>query len=288
VSYLMLTPALIVYIALRFYPFFSAIKVSFYKWSPATPPKFIGLRNYYSLIFLDPKFTVILKNTVMYTLMSLPPTIILALFLAILLNQIKYKKFFRACYFIPVVASMAVVASIWKALFHPDYGLITPILVEFGMTRIDFLHNPKTALPAIALVAVWKNVGFQMIIFLAGLQGIPRMYHEAAKLDGANRVQTFIYITFPLLSPILAFVVITGFISTFQVFDQVYVMTVGMWGEVGAPGDSTLVYMLYLWSQGFRFFNMGYASALGVFMFIILFLVTMFNLKITKAKRSIY
>ncbi len=284
IVYLFLSPAILYFITIRFYPFFSAIKWSLFKWNPINPAKntFIGLDNYIRFFTKDPKTGLVFLNTAEYIIIFLPLVIILSLILATILNNIRYKNMFRTAYFIPVVAPMVVVAALWRTFLHPAYGAVFPLLNLIGIPNKALLDTTATALPTIALVAVWKLLGFYAVIFLAGLQNIPDTYYEAARIDGASKVKMFFQITIPLLRPIIMFVLITGFINSFQVFDQVYVMSGGSFAEVGAPGNSTLVYMLYLYSQGFRFMKMGYAAMMGVIMFLITFVFSMISLRFNK------
>ena len=266
-------------------PLIPAFFLSFPEDKWIHPPKWVGLANYKTIFFDDPRFWKAIKNTVIYTLGVIPPGVVLSLLLAIAVDQqIKFKNFFRIIYFIPSVTSVIALSVIWKWLFAGEkYGLINYFLLSLGLKPIDWLMSPVWTLPAIMIMSIWAGIGYNMILFLAGLQTIPSTVYEAADIDGANVLEKFWHITLPLLKPTMVFVVIMGFIASFQVFERIYIMTESEFG-IGGVLDSALTLVAYLYDMGFRKFQMGYASALGYVVFIVIFLVTIINLKFVKSR----
>ena len=194
------------------------------------------------------------------------------------------KSAFRVIYFIPTVTSVIALSVIWKWLFAGGkYGLINYVLILIGLKPIDWLMSPVWTMPAIMIMSIWTGIGYNMIFFLAGLQTIPTTVYEAADIDGANPWEKFWHITLPLLKPTMVFVVIIGFIASFQVFEQIYIMTESEFG-IGGVLDSALTVVAYLYDTGFRKFQMGYASALGYIVFIVIFAITIINIQFVKTK----
>jgi len=238
---------------------------------------FVGLENYISL-FKDEVFWKSLKNTFIFVGVGVPLSITVSLFMAVILNEnfIRFRSFFRAGYFVPVITTIVAVAVIWKWLYNPDYGLINWFIGLFGIPPQDWLRSTKLALPSLIIMAVWKNFGYNMVIFLAGLQAIPSSLYEAAWVDGADKWQSFLHITLPGLRPTTFFVTVTTFIGYFQFFAEPYVMT------QGGPMNSTISMVLYMYYQGFKFFRMGYASAIAYVLFGIIFIFTVLQLRLQK------
>ncbi len=217
-----------------------------------------------------------LGNTVKYVLIIVPCTIVIALILASFLNMgIKGRSFFRVVYFIPAITMGAAVAMIWRWMYNGDYGIINYILNMFGIESIRFLSNSKTALVSISVVSIWSTVGYNMIILLAGIQGISKSYYEAAAIDGANGIKQFLNITLPLVTPTLFFVMITTLISTFQTFDTIYMMV----DKTSLAMESTQSMVVYFYRNAFEYSKKGYASALAVFLFVIIMVITAFQMK---------
>lgn len=235
-----------------------------------------GVENYRSL-FSDQVFWKVLWNTIYYTLGTVPVGIGISLLLAVALNQkIKGMKLFRAVYFMPVISSTVAVAVVWQWLYNPEFGLINYLLYLIGIDGPNWLTSTKWAMPAVIIMSIWKNVGFNMLLFLAGLQGIPEMYYEAARIDGANWWHQFQKVTLPLLSPTTLFVIIMSIINSFQVFDQIYIMT------EGGPARSTSVLVHYLYQNAFEYFRMGRASAIAYILFFLVLIITLIQLKYSK------
>ena len=248
-------------------------------------PKWVGVDNYRNILFHDPRFWKSINNTIFYTVGVIPIGVALSLLLAIAVDQqIRFKNFFRIIYFIPTITSVIALSVIWKWMFAGEkYGLINHFLIMMGFKPIDWLMSPTWTLPAIMIMSIWAGVGYNMIIFLAGLQTIPTTVYEAADIDGANIWDKFWHITIPLLKPTMVFVVIMGFISSFQVFERIYIMTESEFG-IGGVLDSALTVVAYLYDTGFRKFQMGYASALGYIIFAVVFILTIINIKFVKTK----
>lgn len=258
-----------------FWPIIDSFLLSFRHWNLMEAGReFIGLDNYRELM-KDERFWNSIRNTIYYTVGTVPLCIALALALALLCNiALKGLSVFKAIYFLPVITSFAVISIIWGFLMDPDIGLLSYYLGRIGFVMPDMLRSTTWAMPAVILVAIWKNVGFNLVILLAGLQGISVSLYEAAKLDGANAVQRFWNVTLPSLRHTLLFVVIISVISSFQVFDQVYVMT------RGGPLNSTETIVYYIYHQGFELLDMGYASSMAWLLFMVVFLITIVQLRV--------
>jgi multiple sugar transport system permease protein len=266
-------------------PLIVSLYWSFTEFNGMQSPKWVGLENYRNIFTNDPRFWKSIRNTIFYTLAVIPPGVALSLMLAIAIDQkIRFKSFFRAIYFIPSVTSVIALSVIWKWLFAGEkYGLINYLLILIGLKPIDWLTSPVWTLPAIMIMSIWTGIGYNMILFLAGLQTIPAAVYEAADIDGAGTWDKFRYITMPLLKPTTVFVVIMGFIASFQVFERIYIMTESEFG-IGGVLDSALTVVAYLYDVGFRKFHMGYASALGYIVFVVIFIITIVNIKFLKSK----
>ncbi|MCL6591488.1 MAG: sugar ABC transporter permease [Firmicutes bacterium] len=264
-------------------PIVFVLLLSFHKWSVLETIRiFIGLDNYCEL-FHDLRFWNAVWNTARYTLGTVPLTIIISLGLALAVNsKIRGRIFFRGVYFLPAISSMAIVAIIWAFLLDPDIGIVSYYMRLLGVKTYGWLRSPIWAMPAVIGVGIWKNIGFYMVIFLAGLQSIPDTYYEAAKIDGAGTWQQFKNVTLPLLMPTTMFVVIISIIASFQVFDQVYVMT------RGGPLYSTETLVQYIYYHGFETFKMGYASSVACVWFIIILIFTAMQLKYFNARITYY
>ena len=277
-GYLMIFPVVAGLLVFYIYPIFKVIIDSFYEVGSFNKRSFVGLDNYLTM-FNDPKMWSSLINTFSYVIVIVPGTIIISLILAALLNtKIKGRGFFRVVYFIPAITMGAAVAMIWKWMYNSDHGIINAILNALGFDSVNFLTNPNTALLSICLVSIWINVGYNMIILLAGIQGSSKTYYEAAAIDGASPVKQFFGITLPLVTPTLFFVLITNLIGTFQTFDTIYMMI----KESGIAMEATQSMVMYFFRNAFSYSKKGYASALAVFLFLIIMLVTLIQMKLQK------
>ena len=282
-AYTFLGPAFIFLLILIIFPILFAFWISLHDWSliPRHFP-FIGLQNYIEAI-KDPLTLKSLRTTLIYTVGVVPVGMTLALLLALVMNQdgLPLRTFYRTVYFIPVITSWVAVSFVWVWMFEPRWGLVNEFLGLFGITGIKWLASPTWALPAIIFVAIWKGLGFSMVIFLAGLQGIPRELYEAAKIDGANRWQNFRFITFPLLNPTLVFITVTGVIGSLQVFTPAVIMTTTQ-GEAGGPIDSTRVMVYHIYATAFRYTQLGYGAALAFLLFVLILTIILIQLRLTQ------
>jgi multiple sugar transport system permease protein len=235
--------------------------------------KFVGLENYRQ-VFIDPTFYRALGNTVIFAVFSLLLAVVPALFLAVLLNEkIRGQAFFRALFFIPVVASVVGVTLLWRFMLDYDIGFINYGFSLLGLPRVPWLASPNFGLLSVIIVFAWKTIGYNMVIFLAGLQGISRQLYEAASIDGANRWKQFTNITVPMLSSTTFFVLVTTLINCLQIFDIPYALGANRSGTVG-PADSMLSVVIYLYRKGFNEFQMGYASSLAWVLFVMIMVIT--------------
>jgi len=284
-SFLFIAPAVLLFLIFVVGPLVASLYWSFTEYNGIHAPKWVGFDNYRNILFHDHRFWKSIRNTIFYTVGVIPPGVVLSLMLAIAVDQhIRFKNFFRVIYFIPSVTSVIALSVIWKWLFAGEkYGLINYFLITIGLKPIDWLMSPAWTLPAIMIMSVWAGIGYNMILFLAGLQTIPTTVYEAADIDGANHWEKFRHITLPLLKPTMVFVVIMGFIASFQVFERIYIMTESEFG-IGGVLDSALTVVAYLYDMGFRKFQMGYASALGYIVFLTVFTITLINIRFVKTK----
>lgn len=268
IPYLFVAPYIIHFILFVEFPIGFSIYLTFHDWNIISSMDFIGLANYERLLN-DQMFWKALRNTFVFLIIHIPLQIIVALLLAEILNQkVKLKGFFRASYFTPVIVSGVVVTILWQQLYGFESGLLNRLLTNIGFKKIGWLTDPQWAMPSIAIMATWKNVGLYIVLFLVGLQTIPHQYYEAAELEGATHLQKFFKITLPMLNPTLFMVVVLSTIGGFSLFIEPYVMT------GGGPLNSTLSAVLYIYKQGFFYYHMGYAATLGLFFaLLILFVV---------------
>lgn len=276
VAYICLSPALILATIFMIIPTIMVFYVSFTNWDIISPvKKFVGLKNYI-YIFQDEKFLKSIRNTFYFASVKIPLDLVISLFVAVLLDKnIRMKKFYRVSYFAPVVTPMVAVALIWIWLYDPSFGPFNQILRFFGLKPLKWIYDPKWAMPSIILFSLWKGLGYDVIIFLAGLQSIPQHLIEAALIDGANSRQAFFKITLPLLSPIIYFVILMGIINSFKIFTQISVMTPN-----GGPLYSTGVMVFYIYQQAFENYKMGRASAAAVVLFGIVMALTQIQRKL--------
>ncbi len=274
-GYLFISPWLIGFLVFTLGPLVASIFISLSKWDIFSAPQFVGFENYIAM-FRDPLFKKSLWNTFYYSIFSIPLGMAGGLALALLLNQkVKGLPIFRTIFYLPSVTSGVAVALLWKWIFNPEFGIANAILNFFGFPGLQWLNSPTWAMPALIIMSLW-GVGGGMLIYLAGLQGIPRQLYEAAELDGAGSWACFINITLPMLTPTLFFQLITGIIGSFQIFTQAFVMT------NGGPVNATLFYVLYLYRNAFQWWKMGYASALAWFLFVVILILTLIQFRLSK------
>jgi multiple sugar transport system permease protein len=281
-----LVPMAAVFLLFWVYPLIAGIWGSFTLWRAFNPEQpFAGLRHYQALMD-DPIFLTAFKNTFYYALLYLPAGIVLSLILALAIEATGILRgAFRMIYFLPVVTSTIATALIWAWLYQPSLGLFNQILELLHLPSQSFLKSSSQALPSIVLYALWKNLGFNMVLFIAGLTSIDPTFYDAAKVDGANRWQMFWRITLPLLQPTMVFVLVTGVINTLQVFGPVYIMSSGEGDSLpGGPANSTMVVSVYQWLLAFRELELGYGSAMGVVIFIIILLLTVAQMRFLRTR----
>ncbi|MBQ6484793.1 MAG: sugar ABC transporter permease [Carnobacterium sp.] len=266
---LFLGPSLLGFLVFIAFPILYSLVISFTDWNLLNPMKFIGIDNYASLL-RDKNFWAALRNTGTFIIGYLPSVMILGLAIAILLNsKIKLKTFFRGIYFLPVVTSWVAVSLVWKWLLNGQYGLLNYFLSLIGIHGPSWLTDPRTAMFAIIITSVWKDIGFIMVLYLGGLQAISPSLYEAAEIDGASQWRQFWHVTLPGLRPTTFFVLMISLINSFQVFDQVNIMT------GGGPGNATTVMVQNIYNSAFNFFEMGRASAMSWLLFLIIFAVSL-------------
>jgi multiple sugar transport system permease protein len=281
-AYFFLAPALSAIFVFFFLPVIAAFVISFtdfdiYTLGDISTLRFIGFENY-SKLFDDPLFFTALKNTFYFVILAGPLSIAVSLGAAMLLNSklVKFKAIFRLSYFIPVVTTLVAVAVVWRFIYHPKFGIINYFLSLLSIAPINWLGETSTAMPAIVLMSIWKNFGYNMIIFIAGLQNIPEDLYEAASIEGASGWQKFKSITIPMLAPTTVFVSIITMIGYFQLFAEPYIMT------QGGPLNSTLSIVQYMYQEGFRWWNMGYSASIAFVLFFIIMIGTLIQLKVQK------
>ncbi len=276
-GYLFLLPNIIGFLVFSSIPVLATLAISMLDWDMIRTPTFVGLGNYAALLTEDAVFLQVLRNTAYFVIGTVPAGIILSLLLAVAMNsRIRGITFFRAVFFIPVITSSVAVAMIWRWLYNGDFGLINTGLDLIGLPMVPWLSSSKWAMPAVILMAIWKRIGYDMVLYLAGLQAIPPQLYEAAEIDGAGRLQRFWFITLPMLTPTTFFIVVISIIGSFQVFDLAFILT------SGGPGNATNTIVMYVYNQAFQFFHMGYAAAVAWVLFTIILIVTLIQWRIQK------
>jgi putative chitobiose transport system permease protein len=280
--YLFLLPAIAFLSLTSFLPIFQAIYLSFTNYDFIGNPNFIGWENYTKL-WSDRTFWKVMNNTLIYLIFVVPSLVILSLVLAILVNQkLRSIKFFRAVYYFPVIVSVVVAGIAWKWVYAEN-GILNYFLsiISWQPVKIPWLTNPQTAIFAIMAVVIWRGIGYYMVIYLAGLQAIPADLYEAAAIDGSDGWQKHFDITIPLMQPYIILVSIISSISAMKIFEEVYIMS------QGGPANSTKTVVYYLYDKGFTSLEMGYASAIGVFLFLIIFVVSILTFKFINPAKTI-
>ncbi|MER3483319.1 MAG: ABC transporter permease [Meiothermus sp.] len=269
---------LLFFLFIRIYPAFQALWLSLFEWN-ADPAKrqYVGLEHY-SRMLADPTLGRALRNTALYTFIGVPLQIALGLAIALLLQSVtRLRDLFRAIYFTPYITPAVAVAWVFSWMLSPNFGIVNEILGLFGIPAQKFLSSPSQALLTVTAIVVWQNLGFQIVLFLAGLESIPRTYYEAARIDGADGWAMFRYITLPLLNPVTVFSAVIGTIGFLQLFTQVVNLN---FTDQGGPVNSTLTIALYIYQLAFKSFNLGYAAAVTVLLFGIILVITLVQLRI--------
>lgn len=278
IGWLFLTPEFIGILVLGLFPLLFSLYLSFTDWNLVgglSSINFVGLDNFKTL-FTDEKFYMALKNNALFTLITVPVGMILALILSVCIHSKVYgKEYFKVAFFIPYISSIVALGAVWSALYHPSQGPINRFLISMGMMDPPkWLADTQFSLIAIMIITIWAGIGYQIIIFIAGLSNIPDEMYEAADIDGASRIKQFFHITLPLLGPTISFLFITLLMSSFKVFDLIAFLT------NGGPNDSSTVLVYLIYEEGFRNFRMGYASAISWVLFLIVGIITMITWKI--------
>lgn len=277
-AYLFLSPTILLFLVFIAGPLLGAIALSLFNWDMFSSPEFIGLQNFERLVN-DPIARAAISNTFVFTFWSVVLHLGPGLFMALAVNRgmpYSLNYFLRTAYFFPLLVSWAAVALIWAYILDPNFGFITYYLRNLGLNAPIFLISPDWAMPAIIAVDLWKTIGFTFIILLAGLQSIPTQLYEAAAVDGAGAFRKFWNITIPMLSPTLFFASVISFIGAFQIFEPMYIMT------SGGPGERTLSIVMHIYQTGFRRFEMGYASALALVVFLVIMVVTLLQVRLSR------
>lgn len=272
-GYLFVLPYAVFFLLFTAYPLIFSFVLIFHRWNIVGPMEWTGLEHFSTLLH-DPLFWKSLGNTGRFLIIHIPLQIAVALVLAEILNQqIRLRSFYRAAFFLPVVISGVVVTILWQQLYSTDTGLINLLLSKIGVSRVPWLTSTELAMPSIAIMATWKNVGFYIVLFLAGLQNVPKDLYEVAQIDGASKIQQFFHITIPTINPVVVLVVILSTIGGFSLFIEPYVMT------GGGPMDSTLSTVLYIYKQAFSFYKMGYAACMGFILALVILGVVLIERK---------
>jgi multiple sugar transport system permease protein len=274
VGWMFISPWVVGFIAFALFPFFASLYFSFTNYDILTPPQWIGLQNYQQM-FQDPLFWDSLYNTLYYTIIFVPVSTVAAIAIALLLNmRLKGQAFYRTLFYLPSVVPLVAASVLWIWLFNPSFGFIDAFLRTFGIPGPTWLYSEQWVKPSLILMSLWA-IGQPIVIYLAGLQGVPQDLYEAAHLEGANAWQRTRHVTLPMLSPVILFNVVLGLIGSFQYFTQAYVMTQGP----GGPDNASLFFALYLYQQAFTFLHMGYASAMAWLLFVLILVATLFVFK---------
>ena len=272
-GFLLILPNFLGFLIFSVFPILAALFLTFSEWSLAKAPKFVGLRNFFTMS-QDWLFWKTLGNTFYYALVAVPIAVVLAFWLAVMINRkVRGIMIFRLVYFVPHITLTVAAAVIWAWIYHPQYGLINYLLSLVGIEGPAWLFDRKWAMPALIIMSNWKGVGYAMLVFLAGLQGIPAELYEAAIVDGANPWHQLRYVTIPMISPAVFFVLTTSFIGAFQGFDQFYIMT------KGGPAHATTTLVLYIFNNAFLYFKMGYATSMAAVLFLCILTFTLIQWK---------
>ncbi|VBA58697.1 carbohydrate ABC transporter permease [Mycobacterium attenuatum] len=278
---LFVAPNLVAVVVFMLFPLGFSLYMSFQSWDLFTPPRFVGLRNFRHLFTADPLFLIAVRNTLIFTLGTVLPTLLISLVIAGVLNRkVKGISIFRIIAFLPLAISSVVMAVIWQFVFDTNNGLLNIMLGWLRVGPIPWLIEPRWAMVSLCLVSVWRSVPFATVVLLAAMQGVPESVYEAAKIDGAGEIRQFASITAPLIRGAMSFVVVISIIHAFQAFDLVYVLT----GANGGPETGTYVLGIMLFQNAFGFLEFGYASALAWVMFAILLVLTVLQLRLTRRR----
>ena len=267
-------PQLISLVCLGIIPIVISFVLSFFDWNGFSAPVFTGFQNF-KAVFTDPDTGIAIKNTLVYSVIYVPCSIVLSLGLAMLLNKAWGKMFYRAVFFLPQIVTSVGIAVVWSWIYQPQFGILNMILRFFGIEGKEWLRDPSTAMGAVIVMSIWWGLGYNIVLFLAGLQNVPRTYVEAAKIDGANERQVFFNITVPLISPTTLLVTITTMINAFQVFDQMFLLT------SGGPAKKTYTMAIHIYQTAFKSYELGKASTAALILFFVVVAVSVIQFKLS-------
>ena len=267
-------PQLISLVCLGIIPIVIAFVLSFFDWNGFSAPVFTGFQNF-KAVFTDPDTGIAIKNTLVYSVIYVPCSIVLSLGLAMLLNKAWGKMFYRAVFFLPQIVTSVGIAVVWSWIYQPQFGILNMILRFFGIEGKEWLRDPSTAMGAVIVMSIWWGLGYNIVLFLAGLQNVPRTYVEAAKIDGANERQVFFNIKVPLISPTTLLVTITTMINAFQVFDQMFLLT------SGGPAKKTYTMAIHIYQTAFKSYELGKASTAALILFFVVVAVSVIQFKLS-------
>ena len=267
-------PQLISLVCLGIIPIVIAFVLSFFDWNGFSAPVFTGFQNF-KAVFTDPDTGIAIKNTLVYSVIYVPCSIVLSLGLAMLLNKAWGKMVYRAVFFLPQIVTSVGIAVVWSWIYQPQFGILNMILRFFGIEGKEWLRDPSTAMGAVIVMSIWWGLGYNIVLFLAGLQNVPRTYVEAAKIDGANERQVFFNITVPLISPTTLLVTITTMINAFQVFDQMFLLT------SGGPAKKTYTMAIHIYQTAFKSYELGKASTAALILFFVVVAVSVIQFKLS-------
>lgn len=273
--YLMLLPFFFFFALFFLYPIINGLNISFYKWDSVNPAIFVGLQNYVNLI-KSRDFIISFTNILKYVSITVPVGITVAFLLALFVNNLKgfLSNFFRSAYFVPTMMPLFLAASIWRWMYAPEVGIINTAITALGLQSVNWLKNPAVMIYALIVVDVWRSAGWNMVILLAGLKNIPSDYYDAAKVDGANKWQEMIFVTIPLLEPVLFFVIAQGFIFALQVFDAPWLLTLSTTQGYGGRLKALLFPVMDMFGRAFGVYKFGEASAYGFLLTILIIIIT--------------
>lgn len=267
-------PQLISLVCLGIIPIVIAFVLSFFDWNGFSSPVFTGFQNF-KAVFTDPDTAIAIKNTLIYSVIYVPCSIALSLGLAMLLNKAWGKMFYRAVFFLPQIVTSVGIAVVWSWIYQPQFGILNMILRFFGIEGKEWLRDPSTAMGAVIVMSIWWGLGYNIVLFLAGLQNVPKTYVDAARIDGANERQVFFNITIPLISPTTLLVTITTMINAFQVFDQMFLLT------SGGPAKKTYTMAIHIYQTAFKSYELGKASTAALILFFVVVAVSVIQFKLS-------
>lgn len=267
-------PQLISLVCLGIIPIVIAFVLSFFEWNGFSSPVFTGFQNF-KAVFTDPDTAIAIKNTLIYSVIYVPCSIALSLGLAMLLNKAWGKMFYRAVFFLPQIVTSVGIAVVWSWIYQPQFGILNMILRFLGIEGKEWLRDPSTAMGAVIVMSIWWGLGYNIVLFLAGLQNVPKTYVDAAKIDGANERQVFFNITIPLISPTTLLVTITTMINAFQVFDQMFLLT------SGGPAKKTYTMAIHIYQTAFKSYELGKASTAALILFFVVVAVSVIQFKLS-------